>query len=83
MSTTAYLDTLSSLQADVPPVPWSEVEVIIRQELKLSIAETFSQFNTQAVAAGSIAQTHKATLKDGREVALKVQRPGIDIIIER
>ncbi len=80
---TAYLDTLSSLQADVPPVPWSEVEVIIRQELKLSIAETFSQFNTQAVAAGSIAQTHKATLKDGREVALKVQRPGIDIIIER
>jgi ubiquinone biosynthesis protein len=80
---TAYLDTLSSLQADVPPVPWSEVEVIIREELKLSIAETFSQFNTQAVAAGSIAQTHKATLKDGREVALKVQRPGIDIIIER
>ena len=80
---TAYLDTLSSLQADVPPVPWSEVEVILRQELKLSIAETFSQFNTQAVAAGSIAQTHKATLKDGREVALKVQRPGIDIIIER
>lgn len=80
---TAYLDTLSSLQADVPAVPWSEVEVIIRQELKLSIAETFSQFNTQAVAAGSIAQTHKATLKDGREVALKVQRPGIDIIIER
>ncbi|MEZ2275334.1 MAG: ABC1 kinase family protein [Microcoleus sp.] len=80
---TAYLDTLSSLQADVPPVPWSEVEVIIRQELKLSIEETFSKFNTQAVAAGSIAQTHKATLKDGRQVALKVQRPGIDIIIER
>lgn len=80
---TAYLDTLSSLQADVPPVPWSEVEVIIRQELKVSIEETFSKFNTQAVAAGSIAQTHKATLKDGREVALKVQRPGIDIIIER
>jgi ubiquinone biosynthesis protein len=79
----AYIDTLSSLQADVPPVPWSEVEVIIRQELKLSIAETFSQFNTEAVAAGSIAQTHKATLKDGREVALKVQRPGIDIIIEQ
>ncbi|WP_377475846.1 MAG: AarF/ABC1/UbiB kinase family protein [Microcoleus anatoxicus] len=80
---TAYLDTLSSLQADVPPVPWSEVEVIIRQELKVSIEETFSKFNTQAVAAGSIAQTHKATLKDGRQVALKVQRPGIDIIIER
>jgi ubiquinone biosynthesis protein len=79
----AYIDTLSSLQAEVPPVPWSEVEVIIRQELKLSIEETFSKFNTEAVAAGSIAQTHRATLKDGREVALKVQRPGIDIIIER
>ncbi|HBK95930.1 MAG TPA: ABC transporter [Microcoleaceae bacterium UBA10368] len=79
----AYIDTLSSLQADVPPIPWSEVEAIIRKELKQSIEETFSKLNPQAVAAGSIAQTHKATLKDGREVALKVQRPGIDIIIEQ
>src|SRR5919199_5649158 len=74
-----YIETLSTLQAEVPPVPWSEVEAILRKELTQSLEDTFAKFNTQAVAAGSIAQTHKATLKDGREVALKVQRPGIEI----
>ena len=78
-----YIEILSTLQAEVPPVPWSEVEAIVRKELTQSLEDTFAKFNTQAVAAGSIAQTHKATLKDGREVALKVQRPGIDIVIEQ
>ena len=76
-----YIEALSTLQDEVPAAPWSEVEVLLRQQLKQPLQETFSTINTQAVAAGSIAQTHRATLVDGREVALKVQRPGIDITV--
>jgi ubiquinone biosynthesis protein len=77
----AYIEELSSLQDEVPPVPWADVEVLLRKQLKRPLEETFSKVNPVAVAAGSIAQTHRATLIDGREVALKVQRPGIDVTI--
>lgn len=77
----AYIEELSTLQDEVPPVPWVEIEIAIRQQLTKSIDETFAKINSQPVAAGSIAQTHRATLVDGREVALKVQRPGIDAIV--
>lgn len=77
----AYIEELSTLQDDVPPVPWPEIEVAIRQQLTRPLEETFAKINFQAVAAGSIAQTHRATLADGREVALKVQRPGIDATV--
>jgi ubiquinone biosynthesis protein len=73
-----YIEELSTLQDEVPPVPWADVEVLIRKQLKRPLEETFTTINAIPVAAGSIAQTHKATLVDGREVALKVQRPGID-----
>lgn len=76
-----YVDALTDLQANVPPAPWSEVEILIRQQLTQPLEEAFAAINPQAVAAGSIAQTHRATLKNGQEVALKVQRPGIDLII--
>lgn len=77
----AYIEELSTLQDEVPPVPWTEIEILIRKQLKRPLEETFSKINPIPVAAGSIAQTHRATLMDGREVALKVQRPGIDITI--
>ncbi len=77
----SYIEELSTLQDEVPPVPWSQIEVLIRQQLKQPLEETFTSINPIAVAAGSIAQTHRATLKDGREVALKVQRPGIDVTV--
>ncbi len=76
-----YIDALSTLQADVPPVAWSEVEIVIREQLQRPLAEVFATVNPQPVAAGSIAQTHKGLMADGREVALKIQRPGIDAII--
>ncbi len=76
-----YIEELSTLQDAVPPVPWSEIEVVIRQQLKRPLEETFATVNVIPVAAGSIAQTHRATLADGREVALKVQRPGIDATV--
>jgi ubiquinone biosynthesis protein len=76
-----YIEALTDLQANVPAVPWSEVEILIRQQLKIPLEEAFAAINPQAVAAGSIAQTHRATLKNGQEVALKVQRPGIDVVV--
>ncbi len=78
-----YIETLSTLQAEVPAVDWLEVEIVIRQQLRQSLEETFASVTYQPVAAGSIAQTHKATLKDGRDVALKVQRPGLEAVIEQ
>jgi ubiquinone biosynthesis protein len=78
-----YIEALSTLQAEVPPVDWSEVEVVIRKELRSPLEETFAAINYQPVAAGSIAQTHRATLKTGEEVALKVQRPGLEVVIEQ
>jgi predicted unusual protein kinase regulating ubiquinone biosynthesis (AarF/ABC1/UbiB family) len=77
----AYIEELSTLQDEVPPVAWSEIEVVIRQQLPQTLTETFSVLNQVPIAAGSIAQIHRATLIDGREVALKVQRPGIDVTI--
>jgi predicted unusual protein kinase regulating ubiquinone biosynthesis (AarF/ABC1/UbiB family) len=77
----AYIDELSMLQDDVPPVNWTDIEVVIRQQLPQSLESIFSTIDPRPVAAGSIAQTHKAILIDGREVAIKVQRPGIDAIV--
>jgi predicted unusual protein kinase regulating ubiquinone biosynthesis (AarF/ABC1/UbiB family) len=78
-----YLDELSKLQADVPPVPWIEIETVLQQQFQRPIDQIFLQIQPVPVAAGSIAQTHRATLLDGREVALKIQRPGIDVIVDR
>jgi len=58
----------------VPPVPWSAIEVVIRQQLKRPMDETFATINPSRLQLAPIAQTHRATLVDGREVAVKVQR---------
>ncbi len=78
-----YVDALTDLQARVPAVAWLEVESLIRQELGKPIEEVFSSIDRQAIAAGSIGQVHRATLKDGQSVALKIQRPGIDVVVEQ
>lgn len=77
----AYIEVLSSLQEKVPPVAWSQIEVMMRQQLPRPLEEVFAVINNQAVAAGSIGQVHRATLADGREVALKIQRPGIEAVV--
>jgi len=78
-----YIQELSTLQDEVPPVPWSDVEVVIRQQLQTTVSETFSTINPEPIAAGSIAQIHRATLTGGKEVALKIQRPGIDATVTK
>ena len=73
-----YIEALTALQAEVPPVPWQAVKELLVQQLPQSLDTTFTQINTEAIAAGSIGQVHRATLPNGEEVALKIQRPGID-----
>ena len=79
---TPYVESLSKLQDRVPPHPWSEIAGVIRQELGREPNEIFEWIETEPVAAASIAQVHRARLYDGREVAVKVQYPGIENIID-
>ncbi|MGF1591440.1 MAG: ABC1 kinase family protein [Pleurocapsa sp.] len=76
-----YVETLTDLQANVPPVPWAQVEVLIKSELSQPIEAIFSDIDRNAIAAGSIGQVYSAILTSGQKVALKVQRPGIDVVI--
>jgi predicted unusual protein kinase regulating ubiquinone biosynthesis (AarF/ABC1/UbiB family) len=73
-----YIQALTALQANVPPVAWEDIELVLKEQLEEPIEAIFTTINTSPIAAGSIAQIHRATLKDGREAAIKVQRPGID-----
>ncbi|MCJ2541448.1 AarF/ABC1/UbiB kinase family protein [Synechococcus bigranulatus str. 'Rupite'] len=78
-----YIEALSTLQANVPPVPWSGVEMVLRQQLRQPLEQVFNSIETESVAAGSIAQTHRACLSSGEWVALKIQRPGLEAVVER
>jgi len=78
-----YVDALTDLQANVPPVDWREIETQLRLQFSQPMEEIFSRVETESVAAASIAQIHRATLKNGEEVALKIQRPGIETIVDR
>jgi predicted unusual protein kinase regulating ubiquinone biosynthesis (AarF/ABC1/UbiB family) len=73
---------LAGLQDEVPPAPASHVLELIIEELGAPPSELFQRFESEAVAAASLGQVHFATLDDGREVAIKVQRPYIEKIIE-
>ncbi len=79
---TPYVQSLSKLQDRVPPHPWSEIAGVIRQELDREPNEIFEWIAPEPVAAASIAQVHRARLYDGRDVAVKVQYPGITGIID-
>ena len=73
---------LAGLQDEVPPAPAGHVLEVILEELGAVPNDLFLSFDQEAVAAASLGQVHFATLQDGREVAVKVQRPFIDRIIE-
>lgn len=72
-----YVAVLSRLQDQIPPRPFPVIERQITRELGRPLADVFSRFDREAIASASLAQVHKATLKDGRTVAVKVQYPGI------
>ncbi|MGD2011154.1 MAG: AarF/ABC1/UbiB kinase family protein [Desulfobacterales bacterium] len=77
-----FLQELSKLQDKVPPFPAHAARKIIETELGVMPENLFTQFDDTPLASASIGQVHRAQLQDGREVALKVQRPGIQKVIE-
>jgi ubiquinone biosynthesis protein len=74
---------LAGLQSDVARVPADEVSTVMVEELGEPVEQAFGSFTVEPLAAASIGQTHRATLRDGHPVIVKVQRPGIDEIVRR
>src|SRR3982074_578604 len=76
-----YLDALGRLQDQVEPFSFDEVEQIVSSELGGRISKLFAEFDREPAAAASLAQVHRARMRDGRMVVVKVQRPGVREII--
>ena len=76
-----YLDALERLQDQIEPFPYEEVERIVSGELGVRISKAFADFDPVPLAAASLSQVHRAYMRDGRAVVVKVQRPGIRELI--
>src|SRR5881394_3003968 len=74
-------DELAKLQDDVPPFPSDQVIATLDRAYERPYTEVFREFNLVPIASASVAQVHFATLPDGREVAVKILRPGIGDVI--
>jgi predicted unusual protein kinase regulating ubiquinone biosynthesis (AarF/ABC1/UbiB family) len=72
-----FKQTLAALRDDVPPLPFKQVEKLLREELGEKPATVFGSFEEEAFAAASIGQVHRAVTRDGHRVAVKVQYPGV------
>lgn len=77
-----WISALSTLQDRVPPLPFATVRPLVEEAIGGPVESCFSRFDDEAIAAGSIAQVHAATLLEGRDVIVKVRRPGIERIVD-
>jgi predicted unusual protein kinase regulating ubiquinone biosynthesis (AarF/ABC1/UbiB family) len=73
----AYQEKLARLRTAAPPMPWTRVREVLADEWDEEPEDVLARVEPRAVAAASIGQVHRATLPDGRDVAVKVQYPGI------
>jgi ubiquinone biosynthesis protein len=78
----SFLSELRKLQDEAPPAPYAAIEPILVEELGSAPSELFASFDTTPLASASIGQVYAATLPDGRPVTVKVQRPGVERVIE-
>jgi predicted unusual protein kinase regulating ubiquinone biosynthesis (AarF/ABC1/UbiB family) len=76
----AYIEVLTSLQDDVPPAPWSEARGVVEEELG-PVEDFFDDFDTEPISGASLGQVYTATY-EGRDVAVKIRRPGIEDLVE-
>jgi ubiquinone biosynthesis protein len=79
---TDIADELAKLQDQVPPFPSAQAVALLENLYKKKLSEVFKSFDETPVASASVAQVHFAVLPDGREVAVKILRPGIIHVIE-
>ena len=72
-----YLKALERMQDDVAPLPFADIKAAVEEALGVKLSQAFSEFEETSLGGASLAQVHRARLRDGRLVAVKVQRPGI------
>lgn len=77
----AYLEALTELQDRVPPFPTAKADEIIESELGRPVGEIFEEISPAPIASASLGQVYRAKLRDGPEVAVKVQRPGMEEVV--
>lgn len=77
----AYITELTRLQDQVPPASWETIKAALEKELERPVEQVFATIDPVPIAAASLAQVHGATMPDGRQVVVKVQRPGIERVV--
>lgn len=78
----AFISQIQDLTDKVPPSNWNEIKEILEKEWRCTINQHFRSIDETAIASASIGEVYKGVLKDGTEVAIKVQRPNIQTIVQ-